>query len=243
MACRHRHRVPTWRRSGEREIASALHCYDCGVSLSLGPSNDEPWYVQEEISAARMVSADACGGHEITDLLTADPDELLISWPECWLALEIAGRLDETDTWDWDPTQPVAGQYEEHLRAKMHAQDEALRLEAWKLNAPVREANRWIMAQMIAGAPEDTTPTPPVIEDDEQPEYGIAGMPFATEPIQLGADPPADWQTRVLREVGLDDSCHHDEHIVIPYGQIARCKRCGVEWTVGEAVPEPVVVP
>lgn len=158
-------------RNGDRRHQDALcgipahdYCGRCGATPSLGPSNDEPPEVQIEIRAAEIAAWAAYDGLTVSieapdaidgwlGRFTSDPTQ---AESECagWLAAEMSvlnmGSVGPIDSWPWDPTRPVAGQYEEHVRRssvnRQNAQDEALHREAHALNAPVRDTAASIVA-------------------------------------------------------------------------------------------------
>lgn len=133
--------------------AVSARCANCYTTLSLGPSNDDPEAVQVEMSEAEHLAdiAVACDGDDICDVWGDDETTTYASGNLCAFNATL---------WPWDPTRPIAGQYEEWFRtcavAKQHAHDEALRIEAYELNAPVREAGSALSEHLtraaIAGA-------------------------------------------------------------------------------------------
>jgi len=100
--------------------------------FSIGPSNDTPPEVQVEIRAAELLlrrkaiqkfGLRAFCAFEDRLGWDAHADGDVISTHEAsgWLAREIYTHDDretrDADGWPWDPSQPVAGQYEEYVRA------------------------------------------------------------------------------------------------------------------------------
>jgi hypothetical protein len=167
MSCAHTSVDSIWfRDSDDVQIEWQRHCHHCGVVVGMGPANDEPGCVQSEISAARIIASHKTGGPEIRLLSGCDRDELAISWPGNWLALEVCSPT--LNTWPWDPSRPVAGQYEEwseavnqkvvgtmayfpidadpvyvDTMAKLITMEEALAKQAAEDEALHREAHAW----------------------------------------------------------------------------------------------------
>lgn len=125
--CKHKARV--WVRSDshptspEDPTAVRLVCVNCDKTLPFGTSNDTPSLVQEEIEAAAICAPDShymqFGSNQAAGWVAHPPDEdpptlVGTAWRAGWLASEIWSS-PHSGGWPWDPTRPVAGQYEEHL--------------------------------------------------------------------------------------------------------------------------------
>lgn len=147
--CEHKTVEAVWRNGHESLDYSgfvALRCMACGALgvRSLGPSNDEPEAVRVEIRAAEIAwcagsamsesEAMGYGSHPFHDVdhpayreRAADSHEFAAGW----LGSEIdAHRSEEIDgidasAWPWDPTRPVAGQYERYAWAASAMRDVA----------------------------------------------------------------------------------------------------------------------
>lgn len=87
----------------DRKIFGA-RCADCGIALPLGPSNDEPSEVQVEMRAAESLATGSTYFPDICDNV----------WDIGSGTLGF-GDSEHIDAWPWDPTRPVAGQYEATL--------------------------------------------------------------------------------------------------------------------------------
>lgn len=141
MTCDTHRGAGTWTANG----MVSLHCMICGFRMSIGPSNDSPVAVQEEILAAELgqnpeVWADwhnleeyvdddltALGVRGFLDLGATSPEAQHLTPPgfqddlDCrdywagWLARDIAGLDEPDDAYHWDPARPVAGQHEAHM--------------------------------------------------------------------------------------------------------------------------------
>lgn len=154
MTCTLHRGAGTWTANG----MISRHCMICGFRMSIGPSNDEPPAVQEEILAAELgqnpeVWADwhnleeyvdddlaALGVRGFLDLGATSPkaqhahltppafqDDLdRRDYWAGWLARDIAGVAEPDDTYHWDPSRPVAGQWEAHMARGDAMLDEAL---------------------------------------------------------------------------------------------------------------------
>lgn len=175
--CRHKNKY--WARDDgfatSPEAAIKRMCHNCGAELPLGPSNDEPNVVQEEIEAC-AVEIDPVKVVNRRDRFAAyyhgwrghmddqDPPSLVgITWRAGWLGREMScADIHSTDptthdqeAWPWDPTRPVAGQYEEHLAS---LGDALSKLDA----APVRDEHaradikKWTAERTDARVAEQT---------------------------------------------------------------------------------------
>lgn len=118
-----------------RQIMSA-RCVECGEWLPIGPSNDEPEAVRIEMRAAeleeteywkpaRVLTAERWGWEDHGDPESTAEDEEEYTATSQWAAGWLSGELErfereicDVDTWSWDPTRPVAGQYDEWLAAQ-----------------------------------------------------------------------------------------------------------------------------
>lgn len=121
--CRH----DNWRSEYVPDLTSLrwTRCDDCRTLLPLGPSNDDSDAVRVEMRAAELewMFVDSamdnfdpiertgwrCHARE-AGVLAND------TWHAGWLARELTshGSLSrDIDAWPWDPTEPVAGQYEQ----------------------------------------------------------------------------------------------------------------------------------
>lgn len=124
-----------------RKIFGA-RCVDCDVQLPLGPANDEDnSYVHQEMAAAefarqrRIVDVAVQQGF-LDHADDADPPELVgPGWRAGWLARELATHGD-ADAWLWDPTEPVAGQYEQLEETRRELDAQAAREEARSARNP-----------------------------------------------------------------------------------------------------------
>jgi len=122
--CKHAAAVHTW-RDGEIVASRCSPTLGCGEQLPLGPANDDGDEAQIEIRAAYLAA-------EMNDPGTIAENNAWWSHPnrdddDPWstagyLARELATHdvSDQRDAnaWPWDPTRPVAGQYEEQLVAE-----------------------------------------------------------------------------------------------------------------------------
>lgn len=110
------------------DVGVSRHCVVCGALLSLGEADDASLSVQLEIDAAahmqdlaesvtpRLTMAEAAGFARRED----DQFATLRGWQVGWLVSEYVDG--EFTGWPWDPTRPVAGQYEEYVAATAPAQ-------------------------------------------------------------------------------------------------------------------------
>lgn len=158
------HGYGTWSANG----MIAMHCGVCGLRMGIGPSNDEPPAVQEEILAAELgqnpevwsdwhnleeyVDDDltALGVRGLLDLGATSPEaqhafldppakfqdqqETRDYWAG-WLARDIAGVTEPDDTYHWDPSRPVAGQWEAQQRIAdviRHTAADAVTQDGWQ---------------------------------------------------------------------------------------------------------------
>lgn len=119
-----------WPPHQEMSIESA-RCATCLAQLSLGPSNDAPAAVQVEIRA-QLVRKDPpksweCVGWNMH--AQGKPEFAPISGEVVagYLAREMATHNDretrDADAWPWDPSRPVAGQYEAWEYERQRAAD------------------------------------------------------------------------------------------------------------------------
>lgn len=119
--------------------AQYRRCQHCGETLPLGSSNDGPEAVRVEMRAAeipgmaRGVPGEISGEDEVSGWIDhftrADiwSDEDPQKWHAGWLAHEMQDvRITtpesvnhDADAWPWDPTRPIAGQYELHAQAEV----------------------------------------------------------------------------------------------------------------------------
>lgn len=135
MKCKHKRHVDVYRGDcdeNEDGIVVRSHCAQigCNATLSLGPSNDEPSNVHEEIEAARVerlftVPLQYEGGY-FAHLNDRDPPEPVgISWRAGWLAREMYTHdmrdSRDSDALPWDPTEPIAEQWPWNGRARDEA--------------------------------------------------------------------------------------------------------------------------
>lgn len=105
--CRHRSRYFTWRDDNGESIAITYHYPSCGAQLSLGPSSDDDPAVQVEMRAAEKIAsiAEDLGGE--SDIWGDDRATTFSGGP--W-----HDKFNES-LWPWDPTRPLAGQYEAYV--------------------------------------------------------------------------------------------------------------------------------
>lgn len=126
-------------------VCLAAHCVPCGETLSLGPSNDDapseellaaelaqnPDVLRAWLNYSPRIDDDLSRLHVTVCLYLgyASPDAKHTeidpptrwSWGERhdylagWLAREISDDTHAAAGWPWDPSRPVAGQYEEWL--------------------------------------------------------------------------------------------------------------------------------
>ncbi|HEU4727733.1 MAG TPA: hypothetical protein VFT22_07585 [Kofleriaceae bacterium] len=139
--CKHSITLNVWSKDSDEVIGGRCSSvFGCGDYISLGPSNDKPEAVRIEIRAAEL----AIGWKEnpgIIGPLIANTREGW-GWEDHekesdddvanhagWLAREITMYDRDRDAWPWDPTRPVAGQYEEWLE-KQSADDRPIRYGA-----------------------------------------------------------------------------------------------------------------
>lgn len=108
------------------DIAGAK-CASCNAQFSLGPSNDDSDAVRVEMRAAELATGGAMMPCESTGYVdhpnsTSGSVETNAGRQSGWLASEIETHFErdrrDRDAWPWDPTRPVAGQYEEWLAAQ-----------------------------------------------------------------------------------------------------------------------------
>jgi len=97
-----------------------LVCHVCGVRLPLGPSNDDSPAVQVEMRAAEIaqVEGDAMSQAEAIGYAEHPCDGVISDEHAAgWLSSEIDTHFEhdhrDIEAWPWDPTRPLAGQYEE----------------------------------------------------------------------------------------------------------------------------------
>lgn len=113
----------------------------------LGPANDRPAAVTEEWIAAVYASNER-DIRRLYGSVSINPN------PISFLALEIdrvrRDQPEPPDAWGWDISRPIAGQLTEvAMRDAEARKDEALDIEAWKLNEPVRTAASVILGPII----------------------------------------------------------------------------------------------
>lgn len=110
---------------GEDHGATSRQCsksFGCGATLSLGASNDGSETVQIEIRAAELRSlseakiAERWGWEDHSDGADGDASDMQSGYVSGYLAAEMATHDDretrDAMAWPWDPTRPIAGQYE-----------------------------------------------------------------------------------------------------------------------------------
>lgn len=127
-----------WFRSdpARQAFEAEKRCATCGEQLPIGPSNDEPEAVRIEMRAAeleeteywkpaRVLTAERWGWEDHGDPESTAEDEEEYTATSQWAAGWLSGELErfereicDVDAWHWDPTRPVAGQYEEWLAAQ-----------------------------------------------------------------------------------------------------------------------------
>ncbi len=99
MTCRHRYsRADHVRDHLRGEDVQRRRCSRCSEIVGLGPANDEPWHVQAEIAAARIIASawcppNSCAGTELEIIAhwnEIDDANFCDRWPANWLALVIA---------------------------------------------------------------------------------------------------------------------------------------------------------
>lgn len=112
---------------GYDDDVTGAKCDSCGATLPLGPSNDDSDAVRVEIRAAEIAASKRGepgylrGESEVSgwtdhwmcgDLMDEEPWE----WAAGWISREISTHDDrearDAPAWPWDPTRPLAGQYE-----------------------------------------------------------------------------------------------------------------------------------
>lgn len=167
--CTHEIRITTWHPTTGKEMHQRCSpTFGCGEQLAIGPSCDWPDEVQVEMRAAEIaVSEPGDAGYlsgaaeysgDIDNFTGSDrlDGEDLHGWSAAWLAREIRAfdsfEFQRDDEWPWDPTRPVAGQYEEWLVAQQTRHDVAASV--------VRHAEAY----------DDTMPTVSIDSD----EHGLA---------------------------------------------------------------------
>lgn len=124
------HALPeiAWRPDLSLDGPFSMRCPKCGEQLSLGTASEPA----EDVRAAELEETDRWAPDHWTTVEMfgeQDHDEPEIessadgffgtaSWSAGWLAREIATHDDratrDANAWSWDPTRPVAGQWEEH---------------------------------------------------------------------------------------------------------------------------------
>lgn len=201
--CKHEATVYTW-REGHIGPTSA-RCsptLGCGEWLSLGPSNDDSDSVRVEMRAAeipgmaRGVPGEISGEDEVSGWLDhftrADiwSDEDPQKWHAGWLAHEMQDvRITtpesvnhDANAWPWDPSRPVAGQYEQWLRA---AEIEA--------TTPSRHLDGWTKFDEIDEVDDDGNPLTafaysPGMDDDSEPLTAALDYSPADHPLTVSID-------------------------------------------------------
>ncbi len=201
--CRHARTSTIWHQvEGANAIAVARRCTKCRVRLSLGPSNDAMDEVQVEIRAVELLakivkvkqfSSEQFGWEDHVDCgydpLATDMDS--IGYLSGWLARELATYDDretrDADAWAWDPSRPVAWQYEEQLASSARGLAELERLQR------VRE-ERAAIAGMTARRHSDLQ------DAKDVSATRIPGrVPYAEDRLKLPAVPPIPFDDLIAR--------------------------------------------
>ena len=126
--CKHATTRPMWKDDADGELIPVTRrCADCqaiGIE-SLGPANEEPTVVQEEIEApdiewefAEHGTGSLGNAHRrgwVDHITDEDPPEVVgLSWRAGWLARELATHdmrhIRDHDGWPWDISRPIAEQ-------------------------------------------------------------------------------------------------------------------------------------
>lgn len=128
---------------------AGTRCDDCGLLRPLGPSNDDSDAVRVEIRAAEIAACDGARmsevearGYGVHPFSDEHPGfNMEGAWSPPWLAGWMASEIDSRDlfdveydahSWPWNPTRPVAGQYEEWERAaEIEATTPSRHLDGW----------------------------------------------------------------------------------------------------------------
>lgn len=163
-------------------------CTACGSRFSLGESNDVPAEVQIEMRAAELDYSRRAERAMETFGYVAHRDHLTPSIDierAGWLAREMATHNDretrDATAWPWDPSRPVAGQYEAWEYERHRAAEPDCRDEdeddppADHDDIPIR-----------AGAPEAIGLTPRQLR--EQTAAGVAAEDEIREHLRAGVE-------------------------------------------------------
>lgn len=86
-------------------------CARCDESIPLGPSNDAPIFVVHDIRTADIIAS----AEENQDGRPPGRDVWAWTYRDEGLYIVDFSEYSEPNDWPWDPTRPVAGQYEEHV--------------------------------------------------------------------------------------------------------------------------------
>lgn len=112
--------------SPDDPLAIRKVCARCDESIALGPSNDEPEWVDRDILTAGTIAIlennqdGRSPGRDVWEWSHANGGSYLVDFSE----------HSDTRDWSWDHTRPVAGQYEEHLERTCrvdYGEEDALR--------------------------------------------------------------------------------------------------------------------
>lgn len=156
-ACKHDAAIYTWRENHVGPVASQCSpVFGCGATLSLGPSNDDgssvkvelrsaeldAWYIADDLPVIQETGwseheIDGWGAHcsrgdlvgPLADLIRPEFDA---GWLACEMTMHEIHEERDAHAWPWDPTRPLAGQYEEWERAaEIEATTPSRHLDGW----------------------------------------------------------------------------------------------------------------
>lgn len=171
---------------GDWDIIHSARCAMCKALLSLGPSNDKPIVVQEEIEAATLLVGDDqryasamwlqrayVNGYRAHEDRSGPHGDVGISWRAGWLARELATHDDretrDASAWGWDPTRPIAGQQPgtacpEHPTANRNADGDCIECARERTEAAQAEEHE---IRRSVTAPGISVAIDQLLEDDE----------------------------------------------------------------------------
>lgn len=171
--CKHTQWTTIWRFG----LAFTRRCVGCSARLPLGPANDNDPNVQIEIRAARL-HLSWTDRPTITDLeydgwKAKNDDSITLDSPDAlagWLSHEMSYSDTDGDVggWPWDPSRPVAGQYEE-----WRTDADIAALESDPVNQRIIQAIRDIGADVT---PPELTVEQVVQSDDPDPATKFGEM-------------------------------------------------------------------
>lgn len=158
---------------------------------TFGPSNDEPSNVQEEIEAAREEhNYGHLGDGWIDHQYDSGPVGFVgTTWRADWLAREMfthdEREFRDANAWPWDPSRPVAGQFEEWVA---------------RTDANIAAMEDGAVASLL----EQVTPHDPTGSPVEDAARHAWDMPTMQEQEDAVADDWSETKQQALED-GLDD--------------------------------------